>query len=375
MRKVSSLGVAEPGRFAYYDLEQEPCAEGEFRVDTLYSGLSAGTELSFFKGTNPYLTSRWDPELGLFLDGDPSRTFPIHALGYMEVGRVAESKASSVRMGQIVAASYGHRTGHTLRASRDYFVILPENFPVVLGIYVAQMGPICANGLLHAAADVVGQDIRSLGDGVRGRNVVIMGAGVVGLLTGIFALGEGAAEVAFVDRSDNRLTAARALGAEPLDERNLDPWNWCKERWHHGPGDRGADLVFQCRARPEYLNAALRCLRPQGTVIDLAFYQEGAPELRLGHEFHHNGLSIRCAQIARVPRGTSTLWNQSRLSKETIRILRSHGELVQQHLITDVVPFERAGAFIAELARRERSAIQVVLDFTAGRGPRRSESA
>ncbi len=54
---------------------------------------------------------------------------------------------------------------------------------------------------------------------------------------------------------------------------------------------------------PGSLHTALKALRPQGTAIDLAFYQGGADALRLGEEFHHNGLSIRCAQINRVPRG------------------------------------------------------------------------
>ena len=69
-------------------------------------------------------------------------------------------------------------------------------------------------------------------------------------------------------------------------------------------GDRGADVVFQCRGQASALATALRILRPQGTVIDLAFYPGGCDEVRLGEEFHHNGLSVRCAQIGRVPRGT-----------------------------------------------------------------------
>ena len=56
---------------------------------------------------------------------------------------------------------------------------------------------------------------------------------------------------------------------------------------------------------------ALRSLRPQGTVVDLAFYQGGADAVRLGEEFHHNGLAIRCAQIGRVPRGQAHLWDRA----------------------------------------------------------------
>src|SRR5581483_8004976 len=120
----------------------------------------------------------------------------------------------------------------------------------------------------------------------------------------------------------------------PLDEREAEAWRWCKERWRHGPGDCGADVVFQCRARAASLQTALRSLRPRGTVVDLAFYQAGAAEVLLGEEFHHNGLTIRCAQIGRVPRGLDRRWDRRRLALETIDLLRAHGPAVRAHLIT-----------------------------------------
>ena len=73
-----------------------------------------------------------------------------------------------------------------------------------------------------------------------------------------------------------------------------------KERWQTGDsGDRGADVAFQCSASGALLQLALESLRPQCTVIDLGFYQGGAPEVRFGEVFHHNGLRHVCAQIRR----------------------------------------------------------------------------
>ena len=60
--------------------------------------------------------------------------------------------------------------------------IAKDTIDPLLGIYVAHMGPICANGLLHAADDVAGPAALRLGDGVRGRHVLVTGAGVIGLL-------------------------------------------------------------------------------------------------------------------------------------------------------------------------------------------------
>ena len=110
----------------------------------------------------------------------------------------------------------------------------------------------------------------------------------------------------------------------------------------------------------------LKALRPQGTVIDLAFYQDGAQALRLGEEFHHNGLAIRCAQIGRVPRGLTHAWSRQRLARETLALLASEGEAIRRHLVSHVVPFDDAPAFMDGLLRERPDFLQIVLDFRTG---------
>ncbi len=376
------LVVEAPGRAAVCT---EPAAtelaEGTFRAETIYSGLSTGTELSFLRGTNPFLTARWDGELGLFEPGRPGVGYPVRKLGYMEVAEVTASRAPGVEEGATVAMTYGHRSACVGNPLTDRVVRLPADLDPLLGIYVAHMGPICANGLLHAAAEMHGGDVRALGDGVRGRRVVVVGAGVVGLLTALFARHHGAAEVVVAEPATHRAAVATALGFDVLDlgsgesaeDHAEDPAGDAavelKSRWRNGAGDHGADLVFQCRGRAASLATALRLLRPQGAVIDLAFYPGGADAVRLGEEFHHNGLTVRCAQIGRVPRGTAHLWDRERLSHETIDLLRTEGAAVVTHLVTDLVPIEEAPALLADISDRRREVVQAV--FTFGRTPDR----
>ena len=358
-----NLVVLEPYDVAIRDEEPPPVADGTFRVETLFSGISAGTELSFVKGTHPALSAGWDQALGLFTAVPPAAPYPVTRLGYMQVGRVTDSRTPAVGVGDVVAMTYGHRTAHVADPRTERFVPIPADLDPVLGIYVAHMGPICANGLLHAAADLHGTDIRHLGDGVSGRRVAVLGAGVVGLLTALFARHCDAASVVVIDPTPQRREVARALGLDVLDPDGDDPAVTLKSRWRHTADDRGADVVFQCRGQPAALHLALRLLRPQGTVIDLAFYQGGADALRLGEEFHHNGLSVRCAQIGRVPRGLAPVWDRERLSAETIALLRTCGESVRTHLITAIVPFEEAPALFADLAARRRHELQTVLSY------------
>ncbi len=361
-RQVRVLVIERPGLAVVRELPDAALLEGRFRVETVASGVSLGTELTWYRGTNPFVQRAWDAQLGLFRPTEePAQPYPVTDLGYMSVGRVVAARTAAVTEGSLVAMTYGHRSGHTADPLAERFVPLPPDLDPLLGVFVAHMGPICANGLLTAAQDAFGAGVRGLGDGVAGREVVVVGAGVVGLLTGLFARSYGAAEVVVVDPSEQRRSVAAALGLVPLDTAGEDPAVVVKQRYGHGPADRGASVVFQCRGQAAALAMALRCARPQGTVVDLAFYPAGADEVRLGEEFHHNGLSLRCAQIGRVPRGLGASWDRERLSRETIALLLHHEQLVREHLVSDVVALDDAPALLADVSERRRSVVAAVL--------------
>ncbi len=359
LRTVRSLGVEAPGKPYFFSYQEDLPPPGHVRLDTLYSGFSAGTELTFVKGTNPYLHARWDDQRGVFVPGEPSARYPVPFLGYMEVARVLEA-AGGFETGEVVASTYAHKSGHTADPFHELLVPLPETIDPILGVFVAQMGPIAANGILHADVERFGAGVRRLGDGVAGRQVLVVGGGTVGLLTALFAQSAGA-EVLLAEPSEYRRRKADELGIAGMTEEQA--WQHAKARWRHGPGDRGADFVFQTRARPESLHCALRALRPQGTVIDLAFYQGGADATRLGEEFHHNGLTIRCAQIGRLPRGLAQYWDRRRLSTETTRLLGERGDAIRNTLITHVLPIDEAPAFLGHLVADRPEFLQIVFDF------------
>ncbi|WP_159619580.1 zinc-binding dehydrogenase [Arthrobacter zhaoguopingii] len=354
-----NLVLPAPGVLEIVEEQLPEVPEGGLLLETLVTGLSAGTELAFVKGDHPGLRSRLDSDLGLFLPDSAGTAYPVRRLGYMEVARVAASRTAAFAEGDILAGAYGHATAHVADPLNDHLVLLGDDLDPLLGVFVAHLGPICANGLLHAAAEATGGQARTLADGVDGRQVLVTGAGPIGLLTALFARSLGAREVAIADSDPLRRRLAEELGFLALDLDD-DPGRLLKTRWRHGPADRGADVVFQCRGRPEALHTALRAARPQGTIIDLAFYTSGGDAVRLGEEFHHNGLNLRCAQISRVPRGLAGHWDRARLSAETVRLLRSHGDVIRKHLVSDVVPYEDAPRLMREVSLRERHVLTAV---------------
>ena len=73
----------------------EPSAR-QIRVRTLYSGISAGTELAMYRGTNPYLEKQWDAEAALFLPGQSTFDYPVDG--------------ATPRSGRSMRSAMGHRT-------------------------------------------------------------------------------------------------------------------------------------------------------------------------------------------------------------------------------------------------------------------------
>src|SRR5687767_52592 len=97
---------------SYDDVVLKP---NEVRLRTLYSGISAGTELTAYRGSNPYLHKQWDSSRKLFIPAEqPALAYPVSGWGYEEVGEVVElgSEVQNVSMGDIIFGTWGHRTHH-----------------------------------------------------------------------------------------------------------------------------------------------------------------------------------------------------------------------------------------------------------------------
>ena len=172
-----------------------------------------------------------------------------------------------------------------------------------------------------------------------------------------------------VDPTPERRAVAEALGLSRSTRRRRT----CRRAAQGaaggtGPRDRGADVVFQCRGQAARAGhrAARACAR-RARSSTWPSTRAAPDEVRLGEEFHHNGLAMRCAQIGRVPRGLAPPWDRERLSAETIDLLRAHGDGDPQaagHRRS--CRFDDAPALLADLAARRRHALLAVLDLEGG---------
>lgn len=325
---------------------RKPVPAGHVRVRTLFSGISAGTELTLYRGTNPHLDRRWDPAQRLFVRESAADGYPNSAWGYSEVGEVAELGAGvgSDLLGAVVWGLWGHRGEVELPLDKITGRLLPAGLDPRHGTF-ARVGAVALNAVLA-------------GDLHIGETVAIFGQGVLGLIATQLAVRSGARVIA-VDGIASRREQARTYGArEVLDPAADDVGARMKEI----TGGRGADVCIEISGSYRALHEAVRGCAAGGRVVAAGFYQGEGIGLRLGEEFHHNRIQLVSSQISGVPHPLAERWTPERLHRTVIELIVA-GDLDVQQLISEVVPAPDAARAYTLLDRNPSAALQILLDF------------
>lgn len=345
----AALLLKAPRELAFEPLELAPLRADEVRIRTLYSGVSAGTELSQYRGTNPFMNRRWDEASRLFVaSSEPSWSYPVRNLGYEEAGEIVEvgSAATDVRVGQRVFGTWGHRTHHVARADYARDRLLPADADPRIGIF-SHIGAVALNGVHDAAIRM-------------GDLVVVFGLGVPGQIVAQAVRASGATVVG-VDPVKERRDVALSLGAD----RVLDPTaGSIAEQIKSETGGRGADVCIEVSGAAPALAEAIRTVAYSSRVVAMGFFQGEARGLSLGEEFHHNRIELICSQISGVSPAASHRWSKPRLWQTAVR-LQYEQRLNLLPLITHTIAFAEAPALFARIDAGEPGMLQSVLTFGA----------
>ena len=214
MVEVREVAVPTPGR-------------DEVQIETMFSGISAGTEMNVYRGRAPQWELRRDPSTKLFARAAiPEWSYPL-PYGSANVGRVLAvgDDVSSPSVGDVVFSYTPHQSVVVVAAVGT--IPVPKGIDPKHGVLNANLNT-ALNGVLDARP--------SLGD-----VVVISGLGVIGLLVTQLARRAGAGLVVGVDRIDSRRALAMRSGAHIV----IDPGEPVAEQVRALTNNRGADVVIE----------------------------------------------------------------------------------------------------------------------------------
>jgi 2-desacetyl-2-hydroxyethyl bacteriochlorophyllide A dehydrogenase len=339
-----------PHELGFAHEEDRPLAANEVRVATLYSGISAGTELTAFRGSNPYLSKQWDTTQRLFVPSEATTLrYPVVGWGYEECGKVVElgSEVADVKIGDVIYGTWGHRTHTIVEADYAAARILPAGLDPILGVF-SQIGAIALNGAHDAAIRI-------------GETVAVFGLGTPGQIMAQLAKKSGATVIG-VDLFPLRRQMALDLSSVDVA---LDPRQGeIAEQIKAMTNLRGADVCIEVSGSYLALHEAIRSAAYSAKVVTLGFFQNDGQGLFLGEEFHHNRVNVVCSQIYGVNPELTYRWNQARLVA-TVMKLQARGVLDLLPIITQVIPFRAAAEAFRLVDKQPEQAVQVVLDFTS----------
>lgn len=338
---------SSPGKCEVVGFREPDLVRGEVRISTAYSGISAGTELTAYRGSNPYLSKHWDSDVRLFLDGDSTHHYPLDGWGYEEVGTVVEvgSDVDRQLVGRHIWGAWGHRTSAVRSAEWVRARCMPVGADLITGVF-AKIGAIALNSILDANIHV-------------GETVVVFGAGVPGQIVAQLAGLSGARVVVADPMAERRAMAEKLCGALTFDPTIDDVAGEVRQLTR----GRGADVAIEISGHYAALEEAVRTVAYSSTVVAAGFFQGDASQLHLGHEFHHNRIAVVGSQISGVSPGLQHRWNEVRMS-QTVLELGSDGRIDLRSLVSHVIPATRAPEAFDMLDTAPEEALQVVLDYT-----------
>ena len=341
-----AVTLEAPGKVGIREYDERPLQPNEVRLRTLYSGISAGTELTAYRESNPYLSKRWDDDRRLFLEGGVSLQHPIEAWGYEEVGEVAEvgTEVTEMRPGEVVWGTWGHKSTTVVDENWAAQRKLPPDVDPIVGIF-SRIGAIALNAVLDADVHL-------------GEYVAVFGQGVPGLIASQLARLNGGTVIA-IDGIPKRLELAKELGAaHVIDFTKQSPAEEIKGLTEN----RGADVCIEISGSYRALHEAIRSTAYNSKVVSSGFYQGEGISLSLGEEFHHNRINVISSQIFGVSLALDHRWTLGRLER-TVMTLAAEGRISLEPLVTHVFSFGEAEEAFRLLDEDPGEAVQVVLDF------------
>jgi NADPH:quinone reductase-like Zn-dependent oxidoreductase len=258
-------------------------APGEARVRTLFSGVSRGTERLVLQGSVG--RSEWERMRCPMQEG--AFPFPVK-YGYCAVGVVEEGPTDL--LGRTMFCLHPHQD--IFQVPADRLAVVPDRIPPRRATLAANMET-ALNALWDSGAGP-------------GDHIVVVGAGVVGLLIACLAARLPAAVVTVVDVEAGRRPLAEALGAGFAAP-------------DAAPGE--ADVVFHASASAAGLNTAIACAGLEGTVVEVSWYGDKPVEIGLGGAFHSRRLKLVSSQVGQVSPGRRPRWDYTRRMTAALRLL------------------------------------------------------
>jgi 2-desacetyl-2-hydroxyethyl bacteriochlorophyllide A dehydrogenase len=339
MPNAKTLFFTAPRKTEIREIPLPPLKEDEVLVETLCSAISAGTEMLVYRGQFPQLKDAHDLV-------SSELKYPL-AYGYACVGVVKETGKQVDRLwrDKFVFAFHPHTSQFI--TNPNYLIPVP---------YSLTPENVCFLPNMETAVNLV-QD----GAPILGERVLVLGQGVVGLLTASLLSEFPLDSLVTVDNFELRRNALGIAGqrskVKSLAPQDLRPFDKPQDK----PLTFDAfDLTFELSGSPFALNDAIARTAFSGRVVIGSWYGQKRAEINLGGAFHRSRIKLISSQVSTISPKLSGRWDKSRRFDVAWQALE---RIKPEKWITQRFPIEEAGKAYQLLDENPQETIQVIFDF------------
>jgi 2-desacetyl-2-hydroxyethyl bacteriochlorophyllide A dehydrogenase len=310
----------------------------EVLVEAVCSAISAGTEMLIYQGRFPR-TLETDSVISGLRGGFK---YPL-AYGYACVGKVVE-------VGKDVDSEWLNRLVFAFQPHTSYFISKPESLfsiPQSLSPDTA-----CFFPNMETAVNLV-QDAAP----IFGERVLILGQGIIGLLTASLLREFPLETLVSVDPYEMRRAASLNLKvSEALDPKSENFKNnlsvYTQKKF---------DLTLELSGDPSALEDALALTCFSGRIVIGSWYGEKKVEVDLGGAFHRSRIKLISSQVSTIAPELSARWDKARRFEAAWKALE---KVRPEKWITHRFPIERAAEAYRLLDENPQETIQILVTYS-----------
>ena len=305
-------------------------------VETTCSAISAGTEMLIYQGRFPRDLEA-DSAISSLRGGFQ---YPL-AYGYASVGVVRET-------GTQVDTTWRDQLVFAFQPHTSHFITTPDSLLPI----PASLSPDSACFLpnMETAINLV-QD----GAPIFGERVLVLGQGIVGLLTASllneFPLETLVTADCYPLRCDSSpITPHLSFDPDAPDFRQ-EAVKFLKQ---------GADLTFELSGNPTALNDAIALTAFSGRIVIGSWYGEKQVEVNLGGTFHRSRIKLISSQVSTIAPELEGRWNKARRFDAAWKALE---RIQPEKWITHRFAIDEAAQTYRLLDQSPEETIQVLLTY------------
>jgi 2-desacetyl-2-hydroxyethyl bacteriochlorophyllide A dehydrogenase len=340
MLKAKTLFFTAPKKTEIREILLADLKEDEVLVETICSAISAGTEMLVYRGQFPHLADAHD-------DMSSDLNYPL-AYGYACVGIVKE-------IGKEVNREWLNRRVFAFQPHTSAFIAHPSSLISIPDSLSSEAACFLPN--METAVNLV-QD----GAPILGERVLVLGQGVIGLLTASLLSEFPLENLVTVDRFELRRKAinVKRQTSKVTSVRRLtfDTFQTEEIRSSIHPG---ADLTFELSGSPAALNDAIAFTTFSGRIVIGSWYGQKRAEIDLGGAFHRSRIKLISSQVSTISPELSGRWDKSRRFETAWKALE---RIQPEKWITHRFALSDADKAYQLLDKNPQETIQIIFDYS-----------